>query len=59
MSFSLAGKVQFLQGLFLELWGHLEIVIEHLVAPIEIILNDLVTPVHIGGSKPTHMSSKF
>jgi hypothetical protein len=36
-SFSPLGKVQFLQGLFLKPWGHLEVMVEYVVAPIGII----------------------
>jgi len=38
-SFSPLGKVQFLQGIFLKPWGHLEVMVEYVVAPIEIYHN--------------------
>jgi len=33
-------------------WGHLEVMVEYVVAPIGIILNDLITHAHLSGSKP-------
>jgi hypothetical protein len=47
------GKVQLLQGLFLKPWGHLEVMVEYVVAPIRIILNNIITHAHISGSKHT------
>ena len=44
---------------FLEPWGHLEVVVEHVVALREIILNDYVTHACISGSRLTPMSFKF
>jgi hypothetical protein len=40
----------------LEPWGHLEVVVERVVAPKDTILNGIVTRAHISGSKPTPMS---
>jgi hypothetical protein len=53
------GNAQFPLEIFVETWGHLEVVVDTVVAPREIILNDLVTDAHINGSKPTPMSFKF
>jgi len=39
-------------------WQHLDVVVEHVVAPREIILNDLMTFSCINGSSPMPMSFK-
>jgi hypothetical protein len=39
--------------------GHLEVVVEHVVAPRDTILNGIVTRAHISGSKPIPISFKF
>jgi len=43
----------------LEPWGHLEVVVKHVVEPKDAILNGFVTYAHISGSNPTPMSSFF
>jgi hypothetical protein len=58
-SFSPLGKVQFPRGLYLEPWGHLEVVVERVFSPKNTILNGIMTHAHISGSNPTPMSSKF
>jgi len=57
--FSQVEKVQFPWGVFLEPWGLLEVVINHMVAPKEILLNDLINHAYISGSKPTSVSFNF
>jgi hypothetical protein len=52
-----SGKGSIFMRDFLKPWGNLEVVVECVVAPIEIILNGLMTHAHING--PNHILMFF